>query len=144
MGDPYELGRVAAVHAMGDCWAMGAEPQAALAHVVLPYSHEGIMEATLETVLAGACTALREGGCALAGGHTSESDGELGVGFSIHGAVQAEKFVCTLALIAWFALVMSLWVDRGKSSKPRVFDFVVVGGAELCESPTFDQGITSS
>ncbi|MFW5881921.1 MAG: FAD-dependent oxidoreductase, partial [Roseicyclus sp.] len=34
--DPALVARVAAVHALGDVWAMGARPQAALATVVLP------------------------------------------------------------------------------------------------------------
>ena len=34
--DPYLMGRITAVHALGDVWGMGAAPQAALAQIILP------------------------------------------------------------------------------------------------------------
>lgn len=38
--DPWLFGRVAAEHALGDCYAMGAAPAAALAIAVVPYAAE--------------------------------------------------------------------------------------------------------
>lgn len=72
LDDPYTLGRVAAVHAMGDCWAMGAEPHAALAIAQVPFGLEEKVEEDLFQMMSGAAAALREAGCALAGGHSSE------------------------------------------------------------------------
>lgn len=54
--------QVAAVHAMGDVWAMGGEPVAALALVTLPLASEGVMEEDLVQVLAGAAKVSWWGG----------------------------------------------------------------------------------
>ncbi len=82
--DPYELGRIAALHALGDVWAMGGAPQAALASVILPPMSPEKQAATLAEILAGAEAALGPAGADLAGGHTA-SGAELSVGFSVTG-----------------------------------------------------------
>jgi len=82
--DPYVFGEVAAVHALGDAWAMGADPHAALAIATVPFGLESVVEEELTQMMAGAAAALRAAGCALAGGHSSEG-AELSLGFSVHG-----------------------------------------------------------
>ena len=52
---------------LGDCWAMGAEPHAALAIAQVPYGLEPQVEETLYQMMAGATKVLKEVGCALAG-----------------------------------------------------------------------------
>lgn len=79
LDDPYMLGRVAAVHAMGDCWAMGAEPHTALAIAQVPFGLEEVVEEDLFQMMSGAAAALREAGCALAGGHSGEGQ-EMALG----------------------------------------------------------------
>jgi len=90
--DPYIFGQIAAVHALGDCWAMGADPHAALAIATVPYGLEAQVEETLYQMMCGACDILRDAGCGLAGGHTSEG-ADLSLGFSIHGAAPREKLM---------------------------------------------------
>ena len=87
--DPWLLARIAAIHAMGDVWAMGAEPQAALATIVLPRMTERMQAETLREVLTGASDALRAAGAALAGGHTTMG-AEMTVGFAVTGLPRAE------------------------------------------------------
>lgn len=82
--DPYLMARIAATHALGDIWAMGAVPQLALASLTLPRLSEPLQERTLREIMVGAHTVLDAAGAALAGGHTAIG-AELSVGFTVTG-----------------------------------------------------------
>lgn len=82
--DPYLFARIAAVHALGDIWAMGAAPQSGLLTVILPRMTEKMQAATLSEIVTAVRDVLRAAGADLAGGHTSIG-AELTVGLSVTG-----------------------------------------------------------
>ncbi len=83
-GDEALMARIAAVHAMGDVWAMGALPQAALLQVTLPRSGPRIEARMLARVTAAAAAELAAAGAVLAGGHSAVGS-EFAVGFAVTG-----------------------------------------------------------
>ncbi len=85
LDDLYTVGRVAALNALSDAFAMNARPVAALASVTLPEGAEAAQERALYELLAGGLRELRAAGAELAGGHTIE-----GPRFTIGYTVLAE------------------------------------------------------
>ncbi|WP_270373736.1 selenide, water dikinase SelD [Marinicauda sp. Alg238-R41] len=84
--DGYVLGRILAVHALGDIWAMGAAPQAGLASLTLPPQSATLQSRTAREVLAGMQSALEPAGADLVGGHTAQG-AEFTVGLTATGLV---------------------------------------------------------
>ncbi|NKX43383.1 selenide, water dikinase SelD [Roseicyclus persicicus] len=87
--DPVLVARAAAIHAMGDIWAMGARPQAALATVILPRMRAGLQGAWLDEVMAAARDVFAAEGVEVVGGHSSMGT-ELTLGFTVTGLLERE------------------------------------------------------
>jgi selenide, water dikinase len=83
-GDPYVMARIAARHALGDIWAMGAQPQAALAQITLPALGPELQSDMLAEILDAAGAVFNEAGADVVGGHTTVGT-ELTIGFTITG-----------------------------------------------------------
>jgi selenium donor protein len=87
--DPYRFGQIAANHALGDIFAMGATPHTATAIAVVPPGLDRQTQSLLSQLMAGAVQVLGTAGCALVGGHSGEGP-ELSLGFAINGLVDLD------------------------------------------------------
>jgi selenide, water dikinase len=88
--DPYVFGRIAANHALGDIYAMGGAPEAALAIATLPPARPAIVEHDLFHMLRGGLDVLEAAGAVLVGGHSAEG-AELALGFAVTGRPRPGK-----------------------------------------------------
>ena len=82
--DPRLMARIAANHALGDIFAMGAKPQAALAQVILPRLSETLGARTLAEIMDEAAKVFAQAGADIVGGHSS-TGAELTIGFTVTG-----------------------------------------------------------
>lgn len=90
VSDPYLGGRLAALHALGDLHAMGADPLAALALAGVPYAGGAQMEQDLAQMMAGAERELTAAGAALLGGHSCENE-SLSLGLALTGRIASGR-----------------------------------------------------
>ena len=110
--DPFVFGQIAANHALGDIYAMAAEPQTALAVATLPPGLPEKTAALLGDLMAGATTVLNEADCALVGGHTGEST-ELSLGFAITGLAEPDKVTRKAGLQVGDTLILTKPLGTG-------------------------------
>lgn len=84
--DPYRFGQIAANHALGDMFAMGAQAHTATAVATVPPGLDRQTRMLLSQMMAGAVEVLNTAGCTLVGGHTGEGQ-ELALGFAVNGLI---------------------------------------------------------
>jgi selenide,water dikinase len=82
--DPGLMARIAAIHALGDIWAMGAKPQAALATLILPRLSPDLQRIWMAEIMGCANEVFGAQGVAIIGGHSSLG-AELTIGFTVTG-----------------------------------------------------------
>jgi selenide,water dikinase len=110
--DPFLVGQVAAVHALGDLLAMGARPHSALAIATVPFATPRVMEQTLGQLMQGALKTLDAEGVALVGGHSSEG-AELAFGLSVNGYAAPGEILFKGGLRDGHALVLTKAIGTG-------------------------------
>ncbi len=92
--DPRLMAHIAAHHALGDCLAMGAAPQAALPILTLPRALPEIEGRILRDVMEAAQKVMAEAGATIVGGHSATGP-EMAVGFAVTGLL--DRAAITLA-----------------------------------------------
>ena len=92
VNDPYTFGRIVAVHALSDLYAMGAGPVSALLSAVIPWQLEDKQVQTLTQLVAGVLFELERCGAELVGGHTSEGP-QLAAGLTVNGKIRKGKSI---------------------------------------------------
>jgi selenide,water dikinase len=92
ISDPYLFGKLSALHALSDAFAMHAKPHSAQALVQLPVASEAIQERDMSQLMQGAISVLNQHQCTLVGGHTSE-ESQLNLGFCINALASQEDLL---------------------------------------------------
>ncbi len=110
--DPWELGRIAANHALGDIYAMGGQPHSALALASLPPGKSTLVAEMLRMMLQGAISVFGDCGVRLLGGHTSEAS-LLSLGFSVNGFADAGQILRKGGMQPGDRLVMTRPIGTG-------------------------------
>ena len=110
--DPWLFGRITANHCLGDVYAMGAEPQAAMTMATLPVWPEDKLVDELRQMLLGALHVFDQEGVALVGGHTGEG-AELTLGFTVTGLIEPDRALRKSALRAGDLLVLTKPLGTG-------------------------------
>lgn len=111
VNDPVTMTRIAAIHALGDVWAMGAKPQAATATIILPRMSDRLQQRTLADIMITARDVMDSAGAAIVGGHTSQGDA-LTIGFTVTGLVDGDAITLAGAK-AGDALILTKPIGSG-------------------------------
>ena len=89
--DPYLMGKISAVHAASDCFAMGAAPTSALAIVQVPAGTPRGQQRVFTRAALGANEEFRRLGASYCGGHTIEGPSML-MGFTVLRGKSSNRF----------------------------------------------------
>lgn len=151
--DPYIFGQISANHSLSDIFAMGAEPQSALAIATVPFGIEVKVEDTLRQLMAGAMLMLNDANAALVGGHTSEG-AELALGFSVNGLADREKILRKAGMQSGDVLILTKALGTGtlfaadmlQKAKGRWIDEAIISMVQsnrIASQVLFAQGATA-
>lgn len=86
--DPWLMARIAAVHALGDVWAMGADPQAVTLNLTLPRMSPNLQSIFVSKILKSISEIVEDTGAEIVGGHTSMG-AELSIGLTVTGLTKS-------------------------------------------------------
>jgi selenide,water dikinase len=108
--DPGDWGRIAAVNAMSDVYAMGGRPLIAVNLAAWP--GDGLPLAVLGQVLRGAAEAAREAGCMVVGGHTID-DPVPKYGMAVVGMADPDRLMTIDRAVPGDRLIMTKPLGTG-------------------------------
>lgn len=110
LDDPYLYGRIAAVNALSDVYAMGGRPLLALNVFCFPTCDYPLSVA--EQIIAGGASAIAESGCLLVGGHSIQSSEPI-YGLSVIGLVHPDKVLTNEGAKAGDSIVLCKAIGSG-------------------------------
>jgi selenide,water dikinase len=110
LDSPRAFGRVAAVNALSDVYAMGGRPVTALAVLAFPLAT--LPGEVISEVLQGAADALAEAKASLAGGHSIDDD-TLKFGLSVSGLVNPQHIWTNAGAKPGDALILTKGLGTG-------------------------------
>lgn len=123
--EPEVYGRIAAINALNDVYAMGGRPITALSIVCYPQKEDF---AVLGEILKGGQQAMNENGVTILGGH-SVDDAEIKIGYAVTGVVDPGRFITNAGAQAGDVLILtkpigtgaiSTAIKRGVASGPTI------------------------
>jgi selenide,water dikinase len=110
--DPRVYGRIAAINALNDVYAMGGKPLTALSIVCYPQKEDLDV---LGEILAGGQSALNEEGVIVLGGHSID-DAEIKVGYAVTGIVDPKRVITNAQAKPGDALILTKPIGTGAIS----------------------------
>lgn len=110
--DHWQFGRLAALHALSDLFAMHAQPMTAQVLVTLPVSAAEVCRRDLQLLLNGVVYELNRHHCSLSGGHTAEGS-ELQLGLTVNGFADREQLLHKTGARAGDCLIISKALGTG-------------------------------
>jgi len=119
--DPFDFGRIAAVNALSDIYAMGATPLTALNICAFPV--EEVDAEILGRILEGGAAIAKQAGVALLGGHTVK-DAEPKYGWSVTGTVDPKKVVTNAGARPGDLLILTKPLGTGILTTARKRDLI--------------------
>lgn len=120
VNDPYKFGRIAAVNALSDVYAMGGTPLAAMNIVCFPM--KTMEREILAAILRGGLEAVLEAGAVPAGGHSVE-DKEIKYGLAVSGLVDPNRFASNTGLVPGDVLLLTKALGTGVLATALKGDF---------------------
>ena len=136
--DPYLFGRIAAVNALSDVYAMGGEPFAALNLLSIPQGK--LPDELVAAILRGGYDAAAEAHCMVLGGHTVD-DPEPKYGLAVVGLVHPDRVLTNATARPGDVLVLTKPLGTGliataikaESAQPQQIDALVQSACLLNE-----------
>ncbi|MGH7783260.1 MAG: selenide, water dikinase SelD [Candidatus Binatia bacterium] len=107
--DPEIYGRIAAINALNDVYAMGGTPLSALSMVCYPQKGDwGI----LGEILAGGQKAMSEANVVVIGGHSID-DAEMKFGYAVTGVIHPDKVITNAGSLPGDVLILTKPIGTG-------------------------------
>ena len=110
--DPEVYGRIAAINALNDVYAMGGRPITALSIVCYPQKEDFNV---LGAILEGGQKAMNENGVTILGGHSID-DAEIKIGYAVTGVVDPGRFITNAGARPGDALILTKPIGTGAIS----------------------------